>query len=219
MVESACSCGQCPFWKKVHIKDLPTTEKVLTIFGRPYEARSSHHAYDRYAKEARCSPQALVHKIEVHPTRGITREPLYIVFTEVDAKWVHHPHFHALVITVKMANNIVYRMLVVNDSATNILFLGAYQKIGLSQVDLNLTTFPLYGFTGDHVIPKGTINLAVTLGEHPRVPTMVTEFLVVNFPLAFNGVIGRQLLRNLKAVTLIHCLTLMFPIVIGIGQV
>ena len=77
---------------------------------------------------------------------------------EADVKWVHHPHTNALVIVVKIANNIVYRMLVENGIATNVFFWGAYQKTGLSQADLSPTTYPLYGFTGDYVIPRGTIN-------------------------------------------------------------
>ena len=77
----------------------------------------------------------------------------------------------------------------------------------------------LYGFTGDHVIPKGTIKLAVTLGEHPQVAKVVTKFLPVDYPSAFNRVIGRPLLRTLKVVTSIHYLTMMFPMTAGIGKV
>ena len=39
---------------------------------------------------------------------------------------MHHLHSDALVITVKMANSIVHRMLVDNDSATDILYWDAY---------------------------------------------------------------------------------------------
>ena len=76
--------------------------------------------------------------------------------------------------------------------------MGLLPKDRANVADLSLTTTPLYGFTRDHVIPKETIKLAVTLGEHPRVATIVTEFLTVNYPSTFNGVIGRPLLRALK---------------------
>ena len=55
-------------------------------------------------------------------------------------------------------------------------------------------TATLYGFTGGHVTPEGTIKLTITLGEHPQVMTIMTEFLAVNYPSAFNGVMGRLLL-------------------------
>ena len=45
-----------------------------------------------------------------------------IVFIEVDAKPVHHPHTYALVIIVRMANGNVHRMLVDNGSVIDILY-------------------------------------------------------------------------------------------------
>ena len=121
-----------------------------------------------------------MHKTNVHSRKGITKEPKDIVFTEANAKWVQHPHIDALVITIRIANSIVHRMLVDNGSTDNILFWDAYQKIGLTQADLSLMTSPLYGFIGDHLIPRGTIKLAVTLGEHPRVSIVVIEFLAID---------------------------------------
>ena len=84
---------------------------------------------------------------------------------------------------------------------------------------MTLMTSPLYGFTRDSVIPKGTIKLAVTLGEPPRMTTVMIDFLAVKYPSTFNSVLGRPLLKALKVVTSIHCLTIKFPIVAGIGQV
>ena len=81
------------------------------------------------------------------------------------------------------------------------------------------TTSPLYGFTGDSVIPERTIKLAITLREPPRTMTVMIDFLMVKCPSAFNGVLGRPLLNALKVVTSIHCLTMKFPTAAGIGQV
>ena len=80
-------------------------------------------------------------------------------------------------------------------------------------------TSHLYGFTGDSVIPEGTIKLAVTLGEPPQTTTVMIDFLVVQCPSAFNGVLGRPLLKALKAVMSIYYLTTMFPTTTRIGQV
>ena len=41
--------------------------------------------------------------------------------------------------------------------------------------------------------------------------TIVIDFLVVNYSSAYNRVLGRPLLRALKAVTSIHFLTMKFP--------
>ena len=49
--------------------------------------------------------------------------------------------------------------------------------------------------------------------------TIVIDLLVVNYLSGYNGVLGRPLLRVLKAVTSIHYLTMKFLIVVGTGQV
>ena len=43
--------------------------------------------------------------------------------------------------------------------------------------------------------------------------TIMVDFLIVDYPLAINGVIGRPLLKALKMVTSIYHLTVKFPTV------
>ena len=108
----------------------------------------------------------------------------------------------------------------VDDGSTvDILYLDAYKRIGLTEGALNPTASLLYEFIRDYLIPKGTTKLAVTVGEHPRVSMVVANFLVVDFPLAINGLIGRPLLKALKVVTSIYHLTMKFSTVEGIGHV
>ena len=90
-----------------------------------------------------------------------------IVFTVTNASWVHHLHEDALVITTKIANSLIYRVLIDSGRAFNILYWNAYQKIGLKRADLCLMTSPLFGFTVESVILEGTIKLAITLRETP----------------------------------------------------
>ena len=151
--------------------------------------------------------------------RGTMLKPEDIVFIETDTSWVHHPHKDALVITTKIANNFIHWVLIDSGSAVNILCWNAYQKIGLKWVDLCPTTSPLYRFTKETVISEGIIKLAVTLTEAPRMVTIVIDFLVVNCPSAYDGVLGRPLLRALKAIISVHCLTIKLPTTTGMGQV
>ena len=110
-------------------------------------------------------------------------------------------------------------MLVDNGSAVNILYWDTYKRMGLRKNNLSPMTSPLYKFTRNLVIPRCTIKLVVMMGEHPRTSTVVTEFLAVNCPSAFNEVIGRSLLKALSVVISIHCLIMKFLITIGAGQV
>ena len=132
---------------------------------------------------------------------------------------MHHPHEDALVINVEVANSLIHRLLVDSECAVNILYWDAYQKTGLRRADLTLMTSPLYGFTEDSVISDGTIKLAVTLEELPRTTTVMIDFLAVKRLSAFNGALGKPLLKSLKVVTSIHCLTIKFPTPAGTGQV
>ena len=81
---------------------------------------------------------------------------------------MHHPHSDAFVITARVANNNVLRMIVDDGSAMDIIHLDAYKRMELTKSELSPSTSPLYGFIGDHVVLKGTIKLAVAVGEHPR---------------------------------------------------
>ena len=110
-------------------------------------------------------------------------------------------------------------MLVDDGSAVDIIYHDAYKRMGLTKSELNPATSPLYRLTRDYVISRGTMKVVVIVGEHPRVLTVVTEFLVVDCPSAVNGIIGRTLLKALNAITSIYHLTMKFSTTKGMGQV
>ena len=161
----------------------------------------------------------MVQTINSSPQRGTKPKSQDNFFTEIDASWVHHLHEEALVITTKIAHNLIHWVLIDSGRVVIILYWNAYQKMWLKQANLCSTTSPLYWFTGESVIPKRTIKLATTLREAPQMMTIVIDFLVVNYPSAYNGVLGRPLLRTLKAITSVQGLTMKFLTMAGIGQV
>ena len=73
--------------------------EVLTIIGGLHLAKESYHTCDKYTNGAKNLALLQVHKIDVGPTKRARREFEDIVFREADARWVHHPHVDALVIT------------------------------------------------------------------------------------------------------------------------
>ena len=71
----------------------------------------------------------------------------------------------------------------VDDGSTmDILYLDAYKRMRLAENALSPATSPLYRFTRDHIIPKCTTKLAITVGEHPRTSTIIVDFFVVDYP-------------------------------------
>ena len=55
--------------------------------------------------------------------------------------------------------------------------------------------------------------------EHTQTSTVLANFLVVDAPSTINRIIGRPLLKDLKAASSIYHLTMKFPTVEGIGEV
>ena len=68
----------------------------------------------------------MVHATNACLLGGIISKLGDIVFTKADANWVHHPYKDVLVVTEKIANSLVHRMLVDNGSTFNIFYWDAY---------------------------------------------------------------------------------------------
>ncbi|XP_024031072.1 uncharacterized protein LOC112094456 [Morus notabilis] len=127
-----------------------------------------------------------------------------VAFTEEDANGVHFSHNDALVVEVIIGNHTVCRILVDNGSSMDILYTDCFGKMGIPKEQLEKTTRPLFGFTGDSVIPQGTIRLPITVGERPRQATTVANFVVIKGGSQYNAVIGRPTLQALRAITSVY---------------
>ena len=194
-------------------------ESIHVIMGGPHIGGNSNKAMERYAREAKGLPLTNVHHLHDRPPHFFKGENADILFTEEDAKWVHHPHADALVVKVKIGTNNIHRVLVDNGSAANILTYDVYGKMGLLDKDLSPPVGHLYGFTGASVAVKGIIRLPVTLGNEPCFTTQVATFTVVDQPCAYNAILGRPILKEMKIVTSIYALTMKFPTPKGVGCV
>ena len=63
------------------------------------------------------------------------------------------------------------------------------------------------------------ISLPMTLGEYPKQSYVMANFLVIDQPSAFNVILGRPSIRELRAVTRIHHFLMKFPTPRGVGEV
>ena len=118
------------------------------------------------------------------------KESLIIGFSEEDARRLHHPHDDALVISVRVGDYNVHRMLVDNGSSADILYYPAFQQMGVDRARLIPTNALLVGFGGIRVLPLGAITLPVTVGDYPQQITKDVTFLVVDCSFAYNGILG-----------------------------
>ncbi|XP_065004147.1 uncharacterized protein LOC135636386 [Musa acuminata AAA Group] len=109
-------------------------------------------------------------------------------------------HDDALVISARIAN-------------------AQFQKLGLSRDNMKSISSALTGFTGDSISPLGAITLPLTLGAPPRSKTVMTTFLVINLPAAYNVILGRPTLNKIRAIISTYYQTVKFPTHAGTGEI
>ena len=135
-----------------------------------------------------------------------------IIFTKDDAYNTVQPHDDPMVVTVQVANNRVARVMIDTGSSVDIIFKETLDRCQLRQPCFYSCTTPLYGFTGDSLMPAGSIILPVAIGEAPRQVNNMIDFVVVDIPSAYNMILGRPFLSKIRGVLSIYHNVLKFPI-------
>ena len=80
-----------------------------------------------------------------------------------------HLHDDPLVIRVVVANKTVHSVLIDNGSSTDIIFTSVFEKIGIGREKLELVNAHLLEFSEEKMLPLGSVQLVLTLGDpHAR---------------------------------------------------
>ncbi|XP_064963250.1 uncharacterized protein LOC135611539 [Musa acuminata AAA Group] len=117
-----------------------------------------------------------------------------------------------------IANARVKRVMVDIGSSADVLYFDAFKRLGLTEGDLTLMTSALTGFTGGSISSLGTTVLPITIGEEPMAKTIMTTFMVVDMPSAYNIILGRPTLNKIKAMVSTYRRTIKFSTLVGIGE-
>ena len=91
--------------------------------------------------------------------------------------------------------------------------------MGIGREKLEPVNTHLRGFSGEKVLPLGSIQLMLTLGEPPCQATTTARFLIVDAPSAYNMLLGRLSLNAIKAIPSAYHMIIKFPTVHGVGMV
>ncbi|XP_075665785.1 uncharacterized protein LOC142635531 [Castanea sativa] len=134
-----------------------------------------------------------------------------IVFSEEDARRLHHPHDDAFVVSIRVGDYNTHRLLVDNRSSVEILYYLAFQQMRIKREWLVPTNAPLVGFGGTRVYPLGMVTLPVTVGDYLQQITKDVTFLIVDCSFAYNAILGRPTLNSWKAITSTYHLMIKFP--------
>jgi hypothetical protein len=104
----------------------------------------------------------------------------------------------------------MHQILVNTGSLADILYKSTFELMGIDEDNMTSARFPLVGFTGEQLLPIGSIELLVIARIFPRQRIVMGKILVVDRPSRYNVVIGRTMLNELKAVASIPHLCMKF---------
>ena len=142
-----------------------------------------------------------------------------ITFSDSDLKGCQHPHDDHLVIRAVVANKTIHRVLIDNGSSSDIIFASAFDQMGIGREKLEPVSTHMRGFSGEKVLPLGSIQLVLTLGDPPCQETTTVRFLVIDAPSAYNVLLGRLSLNAIKVIPSAYHMVIKFPTTNGVGIV
>jgi hypothetical protein len=102
------------------------------------------------------------------PPKSQKRETQVIGFSDDDYAGVSLPHTDALVLTLAIVNHKIHRILIDTGSSADILYRSAFELMKIDRSKVIPARHSLVGFTGEQVLPLGSIKLSVMAGKYPR---------------------------------------------------
>ena len=157
--------------------------------------------------------------LEIQAVSKLPRMDTTITFSDSDMEGCQHPLDDPLVIRVVVANKTVHRVLVDNGSSADIIFASAFNKMGIGREKLEPVNAHLGEFSGERVLPLGSIQLVLTLGDPPCQATTTVRFLIVDAPSTYNILLGRPSLNAVRAVPSAYHMIIKFPTANGVEMV
>ena len=154
--------------------------------------------------------------IEVQAVSKLPRLDTVITFSYSDLEGCQFPHDDPLVIKAVVANKTIHQVLVDNGSSVDIIFTSAFDKMGIENEKLEPASTHLRGFSGEKVLPLGSIQLVLTLEDPPCQATTTVRFLIVDSPSAYNVLLGRPSLNAIKAIPSVYHMVIKFPTTNGV---
>ena len=148
-----------------------------------------------FAKKAHLCSIRSGEVMEVQAVSKLPRIDIAITFSDSDLEGCQHPHDDPLVIRAVVANKTIHRVLVDNGSSADIIFAVAFDKMAIEREKLEPVNTHLWGFSGEKVLPLGSIQLVLTLGDPPCQATTTVRFLVVDALSSYNMLLGRPSLK------------------------
>ena len=105
--------------------------------------------------------------MEVQAVSKLSRLDTAITFSNLNLEGCQHPYDDPLVIRAVVGNKTIHWVLVDNGSSADIIFASAFDRIGIGREKLEPVSTHLRGYSREKVLPLGSIQLVLTLGDPP----------------------------------------------------
>ena len=194
-----------------HQQPLGEIHVISGGFARGGESSSARKAHLRSIRSAEIG--------EIQAVSKLPRLDTSITFSDSYLEGCQHPHDDPLVVRAVVANKTVHRVLVDNGSSADIIFASAFNKMGIGRERLEPVNTHLRGFPREKVLPFGSIQLVLTLGDPPCQVTTTARFLIVDAPSTYNILSCRPSLNAIKVIPSTYHMMIKFPTVSGVGMV
>ncbi|RYR53176.1 hypothetical protein Ahy_A06g028171 [Arachis hypogaea] len=114
------------------------------------------------------------------------------------------------VISARIGTGLVRRILVNTGADSNILFRGAFDKLGLRNDNLQTHRHGVTGLGDNFLKPDGSVTLPITIGTSNQRKTILSEFVVLKDSTAYNVILGRKTINDFSAVIFTKYLLMKF---------
>jgi sRNA-binding regulator protein Hfq len=109
------------------------------------------------------------------------------------------PHIDAMVINCSVAGWDLHKVLVDNGSQADIIFLHAFDRMGINHSLIKPSDNPLYGFGGKGTFPVGKIELPLSFGAAPNARSEQVTFDIVDMVYPYNAIMGWGSINKFEA--------------------
>jgi hypothetical protein len=115
-----------------------------------------------------------------------------LTFDARDVDLCSAPHADAMVINCRVAGWDLHKVLVDNVNQADIIFLHAFDRMGISHNLLKPADNPLYRFGGKGTFSVGKIELPLSFGMVPNARSEQVTFDIVDMVYSYNAIMGRD---------------------------
>ena len=133
----------------------------------------------------------------LEPKKARKETPLILGFSAEYKIGSIQPHDDALVVTLRIREYNVKRVLVDQGNAVEIMYPNLYKELNLKPEDLTTYDSPLVTFEGKIVTPRGQIQLSVQTGSD----VVEVDFIVMDVYSPYTAIVARPWLLALEAVS------------------